>query len=317
MTCKRVTTLTLVLAAALAGCGNYSNEDLEYMNAVPDRDDLAASMPQSKLMNMDEEAELSKVTHDAITTSNDLLDLFLGIVDAVRKYQPTSRTPNSRSWGPVPAVREIGWQWRFIVIRDAPTMFTYRLEFQRIGDPSDRWAPLLTGWFEPSPSSGARRGVGGFLVQTSELRIAGYPFENRGDLLASIDVTYSTREFPVSVALGIAQFIDDGTYANTNTLRYEYATQEDGRGAMRFELSGAALIGEPTSMVDTLLVTTRWLPSGAGRGEATVTQGDWVPGQVQVQCWGSDFRQTYNDKPWNMIENYGGDASVCPEIPTL
>jgi hypothetical protein len=307
-----IATLALIL---FAGCGNYSNEDLEYMNAVPDRDDIAASMPQSKLMNMDEEAELSKVTHDAIKTSNDLLDLFLGIVDAVRKYQPTARTPNSRIWGPVRAIREVGWQWRFIVIRDTPTMFTYRLEFQRIDDSSDRWAPLLTGWFEPSPSAGARRGVGGFLVQTSELRIAGYPFEERGDLLASIDVRYSTREFPVSVEVGIVQFVDDGTYANTNTLQYEYATQEDGRGAMRFELSGVGLIDGP--MVDTLLVTTRWLPSGAGRGEATVTQGDWVPGQVQVQCWGPDFRQTYNDKPWNINENYGGDPSACPEIPSL
>ena len=27
-------------------------------------------------------------------------------------------------------------------------------------------------------------------------------------------------------------------------------------------------------MVDSLEVTTRWLASGAGRGEATVTQGD-------------------------------------------
>jgi len=59
---------------------------------------------------------------------------------------------------------------------------------------------------------------------------------------------------------------------------------------MRFELSGA---------------------------EATVTQGDAPLGQVQVQCWGPDFHQTYNYKPWNELENFGGDPSVCPEIPTL
>jgi len=314
MTSERVTTLTLVLAAALAGCGNYSNEDLEYMNAVPDRDDLVASMPASALTNMDDEAELAAVTHNAIKTSNGLMDVFLGIVDAVRAYQPTSRTPNSRTWGPVRAMREIGWQWRFIVVRDTPTMFTYRLEFQRVGEAPDRWVALLTGWFEPSPSSGARRGVGGFLVQTSELRIAGYPFDNRGDLLASIDVRYSTREFPINVAVGIVQFVDDGTYANTNTLHYEYATQQDGRGAMRFELSGQFIDGPA---VDTLLVTTRWLASGAGRGEATVTQGDLAVGQVQVQCWGPDFRETYNDKPWKILDNFGGDPAACPDIPTF
>jgi len=314
MTSERVTTLTLVLAAALAGCGNYSNEDLEYMNAVPDRDDLVASMPPSALRNMDEEAELAAVTHNAIATSNALMDGFLGIVDAVRVYQPTSRTPNSRIWGPVRAMREIGWQWRFIVIRDAPTMFTYRLEFQRVGEAPDKWAALLTGWFEPSPSSGARRGVGGFLVKTSELRIAGYPFENRGDLLDSIDVGYSTREFPINVEVRVDQFVDDGTYANINTVQYEYATQADGRGAMRFTLSGQFIEGP---VVDTLLVTTRWLAAGAGRGEATVTQGDAGVGLVQVQCWGPDFRQTYNDKPWKILDNFGSDMSICPDIPRL
>jgi hypothetical protein len=315
MTCKRVTSLTLVLAAALAGCGNYSNEDLEYMNAVPFREDLAVTMPASALSE-DDEAELSFFTHDIIKTSSDLLDAFLGIVDVVRAYQPTQRTPNSRTWGPVRAVREIGWQWQFVVTRDpaAPAMFSYSLEMQRIGDPPSAWHALMVGSFEAA--SGARRGVGAFRVQTSELRMAGYPFENRGEMLSSIDVTYSTRDFPINVGVEIIQFTDT-TFnpANTNTLRFEHGSQEDGRGAMRFELTGLDVIPGPP--VETVLVTTRWLPSGEGRGEATLTQGDAaLVGLQQVQCWDASFRETYNVKPWEPKDNSENtDASVCPDIP--
>ncbi len=313
MICKRITSLTLVLAAALAGCGNYSNEDLEYMNAVPVRDDLAANIPQASRLLVNE-AELSKTTHEVVATFNGLLDLFLGIVDAVRTYPPTRRLPNQRIWGPVPAEREPGWQWRFIVTRDpaTPANFTYALEFQPIGGAPETWAVLLSGWFEAA--GGARRGIGGFHVETTRLREAGYPFDNGGERINTIDVKYSTREFPISVEVDFLQFADL-TFTTSNTFHYEYGALENGQGAMRFVISGVDLI--PGPMVDSLAVTTRWLESGAGRGEATVTQGDAVVGLMQVECWDTNFRATYNDKPWKPDENVGGDPSVCPEIPTF
>ena len=280
------------------------------MNAVPDREDLPANMPAAGLTV--NEAELAKTTHDVVRTFNALLDLFLGIVDAVRAYQPTQRLHNQRIWGPVPAEKQIGWQWRFIVTRDpaAPAKFTYALQFQPIGGAPDTWAALLTGWFEAA--SGARRGVGGFHVETAALRAAGYPFENGGERIKTIDVTYSTREFPISVLVDFVQFTDL-TLTATNSFHYEYGALENGQGAMRFVISGVDLI--PGPLVDSLEVTTRWLASGAGRGEATVTQGDAVVGLMQVECWDTNFRATYNDKPWKIEDNVGGDPSVCPDIP--
>ena len=57
MTCKHVSSLALLLAV-LAACGNYSNEDLEFMNAVPARDDISADIPRSPILPANE-AELS------------------------------------------------------------------------------------------------------------------------------------------------------------------------------------------------------------------------------------------------------------------
>jgi hypothetical protein len=154
--------------------------------------------------------------------------------------------------------------------------------------------------------------VGGFHVETAKLRAAGYPFDNGGDRISSIDVTYSTQEFPISVEVDFFQFTED--FTATNTLHYEYGAQENGQGAMRFVITGPDLI-LPGGMLDSLEVTTRWLANGEGRGEATVTQGDAAVGLVQVECWDTNFRPTYNDKPWKPEENVGGDPSVCPEIP--
>src|SRR4029079_14503917 len=94
MTCKSV---LLAVAALLASCGNYSNEDLEFMNAVPTHEDISANMPPSALVTG--EAELSKETHDVITNFNGLLGILEG-VDKIRTYPPTSRIPNGRVWGP-------------------------------------------------------------------------------------------------------------------------------------------------------------------------------------------------------------------------
>ena len=239
MTCKRITSLTLVLAAALAGCGNYSNEDLEYMNAVPDRDDLAANIPASRLLV--NEAELSKTTHEVVATFNGLLNLFLGIVDTVRTYPPTRRLPNQRIWGPVPAEESRagngGSSSR--AIRPRPRISPTRWS-------SSASAPRRT----PGPccsAGGSRRRAGRAAVSvafTSRPPSCAKP-ATRSTTAASgsttIDVTYSTREFPISVVVDFVQF-SDLTFTTSNTFHYEYGAQENGQGAMRFVITGADLI---------------------------------------------------------------------------
>ncbi len=86
---SRTLTLALVACALGAGCGNYSNEDLEYMAAVPTSTELAVELPAA--VNTVVEAELAKKTHEAMRTVNDSLVNVLALVDAVRGTSPTSR----------------------------------------------------------------------------------------------------------------------------------------------------------------------------------------------------------------------------------
>src|SRR5258708_32840309 len=93
----------LALMVIGAGCGNYSNEDLESMSVVPQRQELAANLadPQNAV-ELAGAAELYKSTHNVTATLNGMLDKLLGLIEAIRHYSPTSRTTESRTWGPFP-----------------------------------------------------------------------------------------------------------------------------------------------------------------------------------------------------------------------
>jgi hypothetical protein len=311
MTCRQISTLAALVAAA-ASCGNYSNEDLEYMNAVPARVDIAAEIPRSLILPANE-AELSRLTHDVIAAFNGAL-LFLEAADLIRGYQPTSRIPNGRVWGPAPMEKQPAWQWRFIVTRDpaAPEMFSYAFQVQRI-DTEDAWLPFIEGSFVKT--GGVRKGMGHFRIQTDVLRLAGFPIEinAKGELLKELDVMYSTAAFPISVTMKMVLYTDAaaGAFLNTVTIEYHYEAQANGQGAMEFK-------GTDSATGWTLGIISRWLATGRGRADARAQDGAGID-MTRTQCWDDSFRATYNNTPWSenpTVDNHG-DPSLCPDISTL
>jgi hypothetical protein len=310
MTCKRrsaLPTLALVVAT-LAACGNYSNEDLEFMNAVPAREDLSANMPRSMILPANE-AELSRDTHDVVRAFNGALD-FLTAADTIRMYQPTTRIPDGRIWGPVPMADHPGWQWRFRMTRDpsAPEMFSYWFEIEPIGGGENDWIPFIEGSFVST--GGARRGMGHFLMQADGLRNAGYVVAPDGDgnLFKSLDVMYSTASYPISVQMTLVLY-PKGDLANLVTITYDYEQQSNGQGAMVFS-------GTDSTTGASLSVTSRWLASGTGRADATAQNGMGA-GATWTECWNDSFVSVYDNKPWATPPVLTGDPSFCPDIPTL
>jgi hypothetical protein len=294
------------LLLAFAACGNYSNEDLEFMNAVPAQDDLTANIPPAPLTTTDE-AELSAQTHQAVRNFNGLIDGVLAYIEAVRSYEPTSRARDSRTWGPAATDDAIGWQWRFVMTRDASVQgrFDYRMELQPDGA-GDAWTAFITGYFDAAV--GVRRGNGQFLVDFTALRAEGYPFRADDSNLALVQVVYSTADFPTSVAVTFAGV--DGT-----TVELTYGAQADGSGALAYTMTGNLI--ELTAAIETLDVTARWLPSGAGRADQVVRSGDGA-GLHRVECWNDSFMEVYSDKPWLPLDRRTtGDPALCPAIAGL
>ncbi len=296
--------------ALLASCGNYSNEDLEFMNAVPARSDLTANMPRAMLTV--NEAELSRDTHDVIRTFNGALD-FLKIADLIRTYPPTSRIPDGRIWGPLPDDKHPGWQWRFVMTRDPSVSggFKYTFDEQPIGA-GDPWYELLNGSFVAT--GGARRGTGTFKIQTDALWAVGFPFDygTDGSLLRELAITYSTADYPISVVMHLELYPDavGGNHDATSTpaIDYTYEALESGQGAMQFV--GTDATGKSFTVV------SRWLPRGQGRADATYVDPAKAVSLTWTECWNDSFMSVYDAKEWDPTKD-SGDSTLCPDISTL
>src|SRR5688500_12348419 len=125
--------VTMSLAAALAGCwGNYSNEDVDFLVALPYREELTAKLP-GQALTLADSAEQYKLTRGVVTQFNALAYAFLGLIDAVRSFPPTDRMPNSRIWGPFPNDKHPDWQVRVRIERTDLERFDYRVQVRRTG----------------------------------------------------------------------------------------------------------------------------------------------------------------------------------------
>jgi len=302
MTCKSVVVGLTLFAAA---CGNYSNEDLEYLNAVPAAQDISADIPRAPLLA--NEAEMAKLTHDTISVFNGALK-FLDAADVIRTYPATSRIPNGRIWGPVPMDDHPGWQWRFIITREPerPDLFHYSFDVERVGGGPNDWIPFIYGEF--TAVNGVRKGMGEFHMTTDALIDAGFTIAPnlKGETLKELTVKYSTETFPVHVEMHVTMW-NDPLRSTYFTIDIVYEAQETGQGAIDFDATD--------SQGNSIAVVSRWLATGRGRADVTVTAGPLV-NEMRTQCWNDSFEQTYNNVSWDPSMN-DGEVTNCPEISTL
>jgi hypothetical protein len=115
MTSNRMQPIIMLAALALAACGNYSNEDLDFQLALPADGELEAKLPQALIL--DNSAEYYTLTRRVVTEFNGMAVALVSLVDHVRKYSPTSRNGAERIWGPFADDKHPGWQMRVVMQR--------------------------------------------------------------------------------------------------------------------------------------------------------------------------------------------------------
>jgi hypothetical protein len=312
MTFKRLL-FVATAASALAACGNYSNEDLLFMSAVPTSTQLAVVLPAAGSTVM--QAELAQDVHTGIGNVNAGLDLTLGLIDLVRSYEPTTREANARIWGPIADSKQPGWQWELIVSRasEDATAYSYELDFASTATP-DSPVKFLTGMFDVA--GGARQGNGTVTAHFLDVANAGYPGDIGMTPYNTITIAYQnfqTVGSPVSATYTVVRTTPDKNGITNATFGYEILT--DGSGEITFMEAGNIVGGSGTEMVT---IGAQWLASGVGMATLTIDLGTDM-GLTQTECWDAAFEATYNDKPWSTAEdvNAGQMAAFCPVLPTL
>jgi hypothetical protein len=299
-----------VLLLAAWGCGNYSNEDLEFMNAIPQRSDVTVELPLRASLTAADAAEGWQTTLKVTRDFNHVADAFLSLIDTIRSYYPTTRDANQRIWGPFPSTENPGWQveFRMTKIESPSRRFAYVLVLLppaglllHSGQPE---VQIIGGEFDAT--GGVRIGTGRLNLTLDVARQEGIALPKLENL-RTLNIEYSTREWPRQITLTVLNL---PTVDPVSAL-YTHERLQNGDGTMRF-----SFVQEITGFVgpQTLLVESRWLGTGQGRSDLSVQTGTAAGLATSLECWNETFHSTYKLQSW-LPDEVSGDPATC--IPPL
>jgi hypothetical protein len=309
------------LALALAGCGNYSTEDLRFLAALPTREDLQVAVPApeggaanalsaSALLDPCPPASTAEVWLWAKPTSDGLnkgVGFIISLIDVVRRFPPTARGEDYRRWGPFPDEQHPGHETQIVLTRSFPSgpdapVHNYGFESRPVGAPT--FEPLLVGTFE-GPSSSRGRGL--VVLDFEAFWDAGIADSTTPH--GQMEIEYHRDSDPATIRL---QVTTEGF--QVVPFEYGYAGWADARGAFYYKFRNEG--------GDTLTVATSYGAAGFGRGRVWFVGAGGSPYGNFNQCWDSRACLTYVDDPSNLscpahTSCSFGDKESCPAPPDV
>ncbi len=304
---KRLTGLSVLLLAA--GCGNWSNDDLVFMNAFPSKAELSSKLPEgtarsglfgerADALAVGEQSAAYENTRNTSRSFNAMLDALLLPIDAVRSRPPTQREGDRRIWGPIADRNQPGFEVRVTMDRSSEDVFSYRVEFRRQG--TGEWAAVLLGDFKAD--AGVRKGFGSVQLRVKRARDLGLAMRDL-DAVDTLEIGYSTASDPIRADLIIHAV--PGT-PGVSQIGLSYQERSDKAGALTFDLFGLS------PQIERLQLKSRWLPSGEGRSDSTVLEGTYA-GATKLECWDAQFAVVHARESWPGGVN-DGLQSACAVI---
>jgi hypothetical protein len=267
-------TLTLLVLASVAACGNYGNlsiDDAIYVNALPSKDQLTYTVPKDPAAPACVLGE-SKTASDTFTIGTNLEQLVLGIlqiIDFIKAQPPSSRDAQSRTWGPWPDGQHPGIWDRVKMVRLSDAHFTFTVEqSQGIGgtyltslsaDLLGAHATTGTGTLTFDYSASAQLGIGKPTDPTSGF----------------VDIAYA--------AAGDPRTIDIKTRSVTPPVEFKVAAYADGEMQVFIDLTAA----DGTHIVG----TSKFVKSGAGAASVRADRG--LLGDTIDECWDALYCRGY------------------------
>lgn len=298
-----------VAAMALAGCGNYSTEDLRFLAALPTREDLRVAVPEAGVAGGLSACTLgtADVWLWAKPTSDDLnagVDFVVSLVDAVRRHPPTWREEDARGWGPFDDANHPGREIQVLMARsfpegpEGPPRHDYAFQARPAGTPG--FTTILGGTFTGASSA---RGRGNVVLDFEAIWALG--MNDPGAPRGAMQIAYDRASEPVTIELSLSQ----GGFGAVS-FAYAFSGYRDGSGA--FDYAFRSLAG------DLLAVTASFDSSGAGRAAVVFTAAGGGQGSFR-QCWGAGACLVYVDDPSGFTCGGGacsaGAVEDCPSTP--
>jgi hypothetical protein len=247
----------LLLAAALCACGNYSNDDLVFINAIPTSDQLKVSVPQAQgqplcALGSDDFATNARTNG---TNLNQAIEKVLGLVDTIRSVPATTRSGDQRTWGPWKDDKHAGVDYVVNIVRTrgatpAQDQFDYAFAGRLDGGP---WLTVISGTFHGTK---ARQGTGTLMLDFRNSYALGT--NNPGDPDGQLQVSYTLSGDPDTIELQLIGAAGFGL----QTYHYVWAGYADGRALFDFRFT------DPASG-NTYTVDARFTAQGDGTASIT------------------------------------------------
>ncbi|WP_224368371.1 hypothetical protein [Hyalangium versicolor] len=304
------------LLCLLAACGgNISNEDLEYLNALPTREVLASKLPGSGTNSGSGLAqrqdrlvvgELSPIFRDTQKTSaefNGGLDVLLSTLENIRTVPPTTREPDRRTWGPYRDNQHPGNDVRFVMTRDGD-FFDYHLQYKPTKGGEADWWSFLEGSF--NASAGIRIGEGELHLFVADAMSHGLDVNDLNGL-TRLDIGYQNKDLPTRVEM---IFTAPPTLPSSPLeVRFNYRELPGGFGELRF--LEKAIDAVPGGLLEDVEITSRWTPDRGGVGTFEIRAGDLM-GASYKECWDAQNKVTFAKSSWELFGI--GLQSSCTDV---
>jgi len=293
--------IAALACAALAACGNYSNnalDDASYYQALPSREDLRYDVPRSPggaacLLGESTVAGDTRRLGILLALS---LDSILGFIDLIRQIPPTSRDGLSRTWGPFPDDKHPGVTVRVIMTRKKDeARFTFALDQRRSGD-------FLTVLSAEFVGARARNGQGTLRFDWDKLALLGTskPTDPQQGVE---DIAYDLTGDPKTISIAMRGTLSPAAI--------DVAAWADGQARLTLDFTDASGAH--------IVATSSFISTGAGKATWSVSKGIFA--DTVTECWDPLYCRTYIKDPagWVQPPCTGafcelGDIAKCPNV---
>lgn len=220
----------------------------------------------------------------------------LGTVQLIVAYPPSNVENKTATWGPA-SEAENPAEWRLVVTKGDDNSYTYSFEGRPKG---------TNGAFKPTLEGTAKGKTGHFVLDfdaANELDPARLGADSES---GTTTVDYDISQLPSTITASVRPTGE--AYYDVTVTR-----QIDGGGLVDITSHDDLDTAKNTKLED-VTMNSRWISSGAGRADVTVSGGDLAdpPGTVTItECWSPSFERSYYTDSAGLAMTEG-NITLCP-----
>ena len=301
-------TASFVASLAATGCVKQDAPPEDIARAIPTADQVQIKLPNANQRMLGQLANYYVVTRDVTRVLNGGSAWVLILIHAIVQQPVTSINGNVYTWGPGSKALDPA-DYRLDVTDNGDGTYDYVLSGRSKTIANAQFEAIIEGHADPRP--GELKGNGDFSVDFDAAKRVN-PTDS-GDAKGKIVAQYDLAAKHLDIHAAAPD-------ANGQPASFDYAYNETaaGGGDMVFNVTAN---GGGTALAENMVIRSRWLADGSGRGDARLAGGDLGSAQaIASECWGSLFRRVFytDNVNWQPTEGSEADCAFATvDLPAL